>query len=141
MKTAWLKQFGLAFCVMLSLFASSVSACACAHHQEKTQTNSPSCHENSVQTKTENHHETDSSETIKTTVSETECCCMSPAPRVTTKTESIKFEKQIAAIPFAALIENKTVSQIFSVKIDFTKPFYLSDSFYNISPGRAPPRS
>jgi len=39
MKSVKLKQFAVSLLALLSLFASSVSACACSHHQEKPETN------------------------------------------------------------------------------------------------------
>ena len=139
MESAKLKQYILSILAGLSLFASSVSACACSHHQEKSETEISSCHEHSTETKAAKNHAEEFSETIQTVVSESECVCFQIAPKIVAKSENIKVEKQVAAIPAIKPIEIIFVRQNISAQIDFAKPPYLSDSFYNLSPGRAPP--
>ena len=88
----------------------------------------------------EDHHQKDLPETIQTVISDDECCCIQPAPKVISKNESFKLNKQIAELLPTSSVEIKPISQIISTKtIDFEPPFYLSDSFYNISPSRGPP--
>lgn len=139
MKSVKLKQFAVSLLAILSLFASSVSACACSHHQEKPEVSPASCHGHPAETKTGQNHGGKSSESIITTVSEPGCFCLQPAPKVVAKSENIKVKKHVAAFPFVKPIEIAFVRQVVSVKIDFSKRLYLSDSFYNLSPGRAPP--
>jgi hypothetical protein len=142
MNNTRLKQFGISFLVVLSLFVSSISACACSHHQlEKVEAETPSCHQHSEMAMAENHHQTDSAEIFQTVISEGGCCCIQPAPKVVSKNESFKLNKSVAALLTESQIEIKPISQIVSVAaIDFVTPFYLSDSFYNLTPSRGPPR-
>ena len=142
MQNRRLQQFAISFLIVLSLFVSSVSACACAHHQEeKAETKISSCHQPETrETKTENHHQSDSTETVQTVISEGDCNCVQPAPKVVSKNENFKFEKQTVALLPKLPVEIKVVPHIVSADvIDFEPPFYLSDSFYNISPSRGPP--
>ena len=131
------KQIAVGFLVILSLFASSVAACVCSHHAEKAETVAASCHQHS-----EAKPETDSFENVETARkfnASDECGCASPAPRVFSKSETIKIEKQAAALPFSP-VEIKAVSTVLSAgNVYFEKPFYLSDSFYNLKSPRAPP--
>jgi hypothetical protein len=139
MKSLRLKQFAISLLAVLSLFASSVSACACSHHQGKPQTETSSCHEHAAQTTAGQNHVGSWSETVKTTISETVCVCLQPSPKVSAKSENLKVEKHRAAILIVKPIQIAFIVQTVSAKIDFSKPSYLSDSFYNLSPGRAPP--
>jgi hypothetical protein len=145
MKNAKLKQFALSLLALLSLFVSASAACACTHHQAKQETDSPaaastSCHEHSEETQTgENGGNTVSPETSETRAFAGGCVCFQSAPKVFAKSETVKFEKRAAAIAALTPPELVPVLQTAPVKIDFNQPFYLSDSFYNLSPGRAPP--
>ena len=140
MKNQRLKQFAAGFLIVFSLFVSSVSACTCSRHEEKAETDSSSCHEHSQEKKVESHHDADSPQTVQTLISETECCCVQPARRVFAKSETVKIEKQSLAVLPAFAVKTAFVSQTVSVKSEFVAPFYLTDSFYNLTPGRAPPR-
>ena len=139
MKSLRLKQFGLALCLTLSLFVSSISACTCSHHPEKVEIETPSCHQHSETVKTEQHHDSDSNKNAQSLVPQDECCCLEPTPKVVAKAENIKIEKQKLATVSLAPVEIAFVPQIVSVKSEFTRKFYLTDSFYNLTPGRAPP--
>jgi hypothetical protein len=69
------------------------------------------------------------------------CCADSSAPRVFLKNETVKIEKHTARILSLPAVEFAAAAPRVSVKtIHRAAPFYLSDSFYNLSPGRAPPR-
>ena len=137
MKSLKLKQFVISLLAMLSLFVSAVSACTCSHHQAKQEIETPACHEHSA--KIVKNHDADTTETTESSISETGCVCFQTAPKVFAKSETVKFKKYAAGIANLALPTIVSATEIAAVKIDFTKPFYLSDSFYNISPGRAPP--
>jgi hypothetical protein len=139
MKSVKLKQFGLAFCLLVSLFVSSVSACTCSHHPEKVETEVSSCHQHSENGQTEQHHDADSNEKAQSLVSQDECCCIEPAPKVVAKVENIKIEKQKLAAFSPLPVETAFVPQTISVKSEFSRKFYSTDSFYNLTPGRAPP--
>ena len=139
MKSARLKQLGLAFCLMVSLFVSSISACTCSHHPEKVETEVSSCHGHSETRQTEQHQKANLDENAQSLVPQDACCCAEPAPKVIAKSETLKIEKQsLAVLPILA-IETVFVTQAVSVESEFITPFYLTDSFYNLTPGRAPP--
>lgn len=153
MKNQRLKQFAASLLVVLSLFISLVAACTCSAHESAT--NEPSHCEPQLSVKTEENHahqhlpyaqigsQIDDKLTtdLSASFSENACCCVQSAPRVAAKTENIKVEKQKSAITQISEIEPILVSQLVIVKtIDFVSPFYLSDSFHNLTPGRAPPR-
>jgi len=141
MNSAQLKQFTVSFLVVLSLFVSSVSACTCSHHQEKVEVDVSACHQHSPEAKAEQHPGTNVSEEIQTVISETECCCVQPAPKVVAKSESVKIGKQI----LVSAGENKSVSELVLERVHSPSNFHssqlpITDSFYNLTPGRAPPR-
>jgi hypothetical protein len=128
------KRIAVGFLIVLSLFVSSVAACVCSHHAEKVETEVSSCHEHS-----EAAQETASPEKVSELDSNDDCHCIQPAPRVFSKSETIKFEKQ-TTILLLSQVEIKAISQIVSgASIYFEKTFYLSDSFYNLKSPRAPP--
>lgn len=128
------KQIAVGLLIVLSLLVSSVAACVCSHHAEKIETEVSSCHGNS-----ETVQETTSVEKVSELDSNDECFCIQPAPRIFSKSETLKIEKPAAILPVSH-IEIQTISTIVSdASIYFEKPFYLSDSFYNLKSPRAPP--
>ncbi|MBA2621001.1 MAG: hypothetical protein H0U87_07360 [Acidobacteria bacterium] len=143
MKNQRLKQFACGFFVVLSLLASTVSAaCICSTHAIKTNEDAH-CRRHEEQYTARPHSHQSAAENTSVSFSETdECCCVQSAPRAFAKSESLKIEKQSAASLSFSLIKFACgVSQNVSVKtVDFTTPFYLSDSFHNLTPGRVPPR-
>ena len=148
MKSVRLKQYGLAICLVVSLFVSAVSACTCSHHPQRIETNASdtsSCHQHSEEAaadtsvKTEQQQSADSNEPARSVVPQDECCCIQPAPKVFAKSENLKIEKQTLAILPESHVAIAFVPQTISVKSEFITPFYLTDSFYNLTPGRAPP--
>jgi len=139
MKSIKFKQFALSLAALLSLFVSGVSACACSHHQIQDETKSSSCHEHSPHQKAAQDQKNNLDGKIKSLVSEAECTCFQSASKFVTKSEINKFGKHIAAISLEVPAKIVSVPQTIGDQIRFSKPLYLSDSFYNISPGRAPP--
>jgi hypothetical protein len=140
--------------VVLSLFVSSISACACHHDsiqavgehcqpklQHSHEAENSSQHPRGEAIEQQHHANLTEAENDSISFSENGCCCIKPAPKVFAKSETVKSEKQMAKLSLSAQIEINLTAQIVSVKTaEFIRPFYLSDSFYNISPGRAPPR-
>ena len=138
MKNQRTKQAILSLLIVLSLFASSVAACSCSHHQEKAEADTPSCHQHSM----ENHSDAMpmSAENFSAFDADDNCVCMQSAPRVFAKSEVVKIKKQTAAILPNIVVSIKLTEPIVVVEnFDFAKPFYLSDSFYNLKSPRAPP--
>lgn len=139
MKSMKIKQYVVSFLALLSLFAYSISACERSYQQEKKQTVSASCHEHSPTAKAAQNRDDDSSKKVETIASETGGICLQPAPKLVAKSETIKFEKHLAVILIVKPIEIAYARHTVSAKNVFSKPFCLSDSFYNLSHGRAPP--
>lgn len=131
------KQFGLILICILSLFVSSVSSCTCLHNEETAETNVSPCHEHSETAGTTNRNDDNDSFSETWIVSEDDCICIQPQSEAVAKSENYKAAKQVAT---HAPVTIAFISQYFSEKVFFSKPLYLSDSFYNLSPGRAPPR-
>jgi type III secretory pathway component EscR len=132
-----LRQISVSFLIVLSFFVSSTAACACSHHIENVEVEVSSCHEHS---ETKQNNNTNFDENVQQFCSDDDCCCFQSAPRVFSKSETVKIEKQTAVLPLAR-VEIKAVATVVSVENTyFEKPFYLSDSFYNIKSPRAPPR-
>ncbi len=70
------------------------------------------------------------------------CVCAQAAPRVFDKSPNVKIEKQATAILPRIVVSIELVAVAATVEtVSYKKPFYLSDSFYNIKSPRAPPRS
>lgn len=129
------KKIAACFLIILSLFVSSVAVCVCSHHAESRETGSVSCHE----------HEQAKAETVSAATNNAgldsgdECGCISPAPRAFSKSETLKIEKQAAALS-APTPELKPLAAVLRAENHyFEKPFYLSDSFSNLKSPRAPP--
>src|SRR5437868_4937164 len=83
---------------VLSLFVSSVSACACAHHQQSQENTEPLCHSQSHS----DHSETTQSTKSKTSIDEG-CTCFvnQPLPYVLAKSVKKKVADQniVADLP------------------------------------------
>ena len=147
MKQTRLKHYAASLLIVLSLFASSVAACCCSRHEEKPET--ASCHSQTGETGAEKHQTADSGETKSETKSEKKqiielnipCeCSLRSSSKVFVKNENVKVEKQSVMTAALKLPEAEFASSIVSFQSVFAASFYLSDSFYNLSPGRAPPR-
>lgn len=146
MKSVRLKHYSLAIWLVVSLFVSAVSACTCSHHPERveiTEISSSSCHQNSREatqtSSSEQFQKSDSTGIVESLISQDQCCCIQPAPKVFAKSENLKIEKQTLAILPVSQIAIVFVPQTITIKSEFITPFYLTDSFYNLTPGRAPP--
>jgi hypothetical protein len=137
MKRAGLKQFVVCILTILSLFASSVAACACSHHKEKIEASVSSCHKHSEHKKTEPIGDP----SFESVNAEIECTCLWFASNSFTKSSNVKFEKHAAAASALPPVKIDFLSRAAAPKISFSKPLYLSDSFYNLVPARAPPVS
>jgi hypothetical protein len=139
------KQFSLTIGCIFTLFASSFAACVCcSHHEEQIQTEASSSHHHSEdhETSFENIGKTDPvNESATRIVSEQECRCLQPTTLKTgAKSETVKLKTHLAALPEKTAPETiVSLPKMISVKVNFAKPLYLSDSFYNLAPGRAPP--
>ena len=143
MKNQRLKQFAVSLLVVLSLFVSSVSACTCSHEPQTSELShcQPQPPQHSHGAKAESHHDQTLPESVSVLVSPNQCCGIQSAPRASAVTKNIQVEKQALTTSPAPAIEFVSISHIVPVKtVGFVAPFYLSDSFHNLTPGRAPPR-
>lgn len=137
-----LKQFALSLSVVLSLLISSLSICACAHHQENKLTES-SCHEHSEMLMAmDTPADANQADTIQNVISgSADCNCVKPAPKAFSKSEFLQIEKQTAAVALVISFQAELITQILTDNpANFVQPFQLSDSSYNIRSPRAPPR-
>jgi hypothetical protein len=125
--------------VLISLFVSSISACACSHHPENVETEASSAHRHAETTPTEHHHDAELNENAQSLAPTDECCCLEPSPKVFAKSETLKIEKQSLAVLPVSTIRAGFAAQTVPVGFELVPPFYLTDSFYNLTPGRAPP--
>lgn len=134
-----IKHYAASLLAVLSLFVSSVAACSCTHHQAKTETEVPSCHQTSH--KSDNSQQKDSVQTNQSKAFDVSCVCfVQSAPKAPGSAENVKIQKQSAL--FTAKID---VVYGFSLarapsatRFDFAETA-LSDSAYNIKSPRAPP--
>jgi hypothetical protein len=129
-------KFVISSLAVLSLFVSTAWACACSHHEQKSEPAVVSCP----------HHE--GMQIAVATVDnglhslspDVDCICAKSASRFVAKSDAIKLKKQIAAIALRPAVVADGVRQtVGSPAVHFTKPFYLSDSFHNLAPKRGPP--
>ncbi len=141
MNSLKLKQFALGLCIVLSLFASSVAACGCSHHQEKVETDALSCHQQRAETHSEEMPMPPETANVNFSADDI-CVCSQSAPRVFAKSEIVKIEKQAKAdLPKLIVAAGLVATVLTAENYYFSKPFYLSDSSYNIKSPRAPPVS
>lgn len=141
MKKRLIKHYAASLLAVLSLLVSSVAACGCAHHQARTETQSPSCHQISHSKESDNLRQKESAQTNQSKALDVSCICFVQAtPKAPGSVETVKIQKQAA---------------IFTAKIDVVYGFALarppsatrfsfsatalSDSAYNIKLPRAPP--
>jgi hypothetical protein len=141
MKNQRLKQCAVSLLIVLSLFVSSVSACTCPHETQTTELSHCQPPQHSHGAQAESHHNETIPESVSVLVSPNQCCGIQSTPRASAVTKNIQVEKQALATSLAPTIEFISISHIAPIKtIGFVTPFYLSDSFHNLTPGRAPPR-
>lgn len=138
-----IEKFAASILIVFSLFVSTVAACCCDHHEEKAEIKTGSCHAQTTETKAENHHGVkDSNEAAQFNSINANCeCFAAPAPKIYTKSENVKVEKQALTNETVKLPEARFVASIAAFQSVFAAAQYSSDSFYNLTPGRAPPRS
>jgi hypothetical protein len=123
---------------VLSLFVSSISACACAHHQQTVES-APSCH---VQSHS-GHDGTAQTTDAKTSIDE-DCTCFvfQPSPYVLTKSgkKSSADQASVSDIPAdKVLIKMGWLVETPEFIVESNPDLYLS--LLTISkPSRAPPR-
>jgi hypothetical protein len=127
--------------LVLCLLASTVSACACIHHIETVPVESvSSCHEHGRKANEPGaSHEPAEPAENGPAVTDCACACFERTPQLYSKSNSFKVTEagqvdNVATISLARVVSVLVVPNVF-----LHRPAYLSDPFYNLSPGRAPP--
>jgi len=137
------RQILAAILAGLSLCVSSVAACACAHHHPETarvEAESSSCHGPAHQEDTSPQAAPGEARTGKGIDSSCECFVQAGL-RVSIKNENLKIGKQAAARAAAAPGTVLVFAAAAYVYAGFYSPeVFVSDRYYNLTPGRAPPR-
>ncbi|HEV8592961.1 MAG TPA: hypothetical protein VGQ55_12725 [Pyrinomonadaceae bacterium] len=134
-------QIAVGIIFILSLLVSSVSACTCSSHEHADRHTDIAAHHS--HNKDEGHHgdADETSTAISDAASQGECCCVSPAPKVSTKSETIRIEgKHLLNTQSVKFLETEFVSYSDAPIVNVDTRVLLSDPHFNLSPGRAPPR-
>jgi hypothetical protein len=143
MKSKKLRQITASIFVLMSLCVSSIAACACAHHHAETgqvETEQSSCHGSGDHVETAPQAAPAEADTKNGIDSSCECF-MQAAPRVSIKNENLKVAKQ--AIAQTAIDSERVLVQTGPYYISagfYSTELFVSDPYYNLTPGRAPPR-
>jgi hypothetical protein len=132
-------QILICLVAILSLAATTASACTCDHHQHETvKAEEPSCHSHASA-----HSEAgpaDLDEENCCLASGSDCVCADTRPRAFAKSEGLKLQKHFTPVPAEpVVIAVPPATETSDTGIHFDKPFYLCDSFYNLAPKRGPP--
>jgi len=135
-----LQNILIALVAMVSLFASSVSACTCSHHPEQAETETDSCHAHS-------HHDEMSADqdqaSLVSVESQCECVLAKPVPAVATKSSKKSESPQQDAAHselFAPSFQRAMLLPAVSAKITRSDSRFLSKHLERLIPARAPPR-
>ena len=142
MKNRRLKQFILSLSIVLSLFASSVSAaCACSHHgQMSAENHVASCHQMTMN-EPETEQVSGSDEMPHVDIG-CHCFIKTAQPFVVGKSETVKSQKNLAVLPLVSKTEKTSVvAKIAPIKSHFERHFYNSNYLRKLLPARAPPIS
>jgi len=128
----------------LSLCVSSVAACACTHHHPaavQVETEQSSCHGPAHQAGAASRQETPDEADERNGIDSSCECFMQAAPRASIKNENLKVGKQAMA---RTVTDPETVIvQVGASYVSngfYSPEIFVSDPYYNLTPGRAPPR-
>ena len=134
-----LQQFAIGLLTVLSLLISSVEGCTCSHHEADGTSEPASHHRHSEMSEAAESHDSHVEDANACLASDADCVCAVPASKFVAKPAGIKLKKQVPTISIKTSIRFAVVRQMDTARVDFVKPFYLSDSFYNLAPKRGPP--
>ena len=97
-----IKVFGrtaIVVLTVLAMFASSVSACVCSHHEEKAEQEAFLCHQHSEESaEVRTGDSTSETGLSETGLSENSCICVQALTKIVAKSESLKLKKHSPAI-------------------------------------------
>lgn len=126
-------HFAFAMLTAVSLMAASVSACACEHHETFRKDHVPSCHE---------HQAADQPAAETANAADTAACsCVEPAPKASSKADSLKFKKHFHAAAGPLSISSHVEMQPAAVPAESAVPAFVSAGSQAAKPTRGPPRS
>ena len=134
-----LQQFVIGFLTVLSLLVSSVGGCTCSHHEADGTSEPAFHHHHSEMSEAAESHDSHVEDTNACLASDADCVCAVTASKFVAKPAGIKLNKQVSTVSLETSIPVAVVRQMDAARVDFVKPFYLSDSFYNLAPKRGPP--
>jgi hypothetical protein len=132
-------QIAIGIIFILSLFVSSVSACSCPHHEQAAKPETASCHPHSHGANS-TQGSSRASENASSSLLLGDCCCIQPAPKAATKSATIKAEGKVVKSSPLPVADPVFVLTAQVVQPAFESLSSLTDSYYNLTPGRAPPR-
>jgi hypothetical protein len=134
-----LKMIFLSVLATLSLGMASVSACPCSHHVGANRT-AVSCHGHTDMPDMDGGHERPRADTGDCIDNDGDCICAETASRTFARSFTPHLQQFVAVhTPVVVEIAQPTTVRVVTPRIDFERPFYLTDSFYNLSPKRGPP--
>ena len=133
-----LQPFAIGLLTMLSLFVSSASACTCSHQETKGTPEATSHHHHDLEENAESH-DSYVEDANTCSASHADCICEVTTSKVIAKSEGIKLRKHATAVFIKTPLPIAVASLAKTTRAEFAKPFYLSDSFYNLAPKRGPP--
>lgn len=135
------QQFTVGLLAVLSLLVSSASAaCTCSHHQGQAKSEISLCHSDSEMSEMTDVHVSDIESPNTNLASKADCICAEMTQKVFAKPEALKLKKQAALISRETSVSIAVVQPNKAIRSSFIKPTYFSDSFYNLSFSRGPPR-
>src|SRR5258708_37479100 len=138
--TEKMQRIFIAAFTVISLLASSVSACTCSHHQGQAKVEASSCHSHSHN---ESTFEIQNNATSQSVQFPCECILAKPALAIIAKSDMRKSALQPDAILSETQVpsfEREIVIAAVSSKAEFDKSAYPSKRPSGLVPSRAPPR-
>ena len=91
-----IQQISIGILAALSLFVSSISACACSHHEQGPEPETKSCHGTAVTPDKDSVVQHAGGSSV-----EENCFCIQQAAKLSVKAETFKFKKQVSAFAWA----------------------------------------
>ena len=129
--TVRIQRYAIGILAVLSLFVSSVSACACSHHAAEVQPeqscHSTSGHHNKPKTAPTGHHVSES------------CVCILSANKLSVKAEGFKLKKNQTASVAETGVESARFYSAAPANSTTVDQRSYSSSFYNSAAARGPP--
>jgi len=127
-------QASISVLAIASFLLGTAYACACPHHHPDEE---PSCHRS---LEANGMTMADGIQDDAPCLAESdECVCDSLRAKIVARLDVLKLKKHAAHVSIETIVT--VVAQPLTTRheIAFEKPFYLTDSFYNLSPKRGPP--